>query len=150
MNIPPENSYALLEHLKIEEGFRSFPYLCTAKKMTIGYGRNIEDVGVSEEEAEILLLNDAVKASKQLEDSKWINDSQLNTPRKMALIAMIFQLGLGGVKKFKKMIAAINQGDWEEAAAQAMDSRWAKQTPRRAVFISTVLRSGVWPQDHKE
>ena len=53
MNIPPENSYALLEHLKIEEGFRSFPYLCTAKKMTIGFGRNIEDVGVTEAEAEI-------------------------------------------------------------------------------------------------
>lgn len=150
MNLPPENSYALLEHLKIEEGFRSFPYLCTAKKLTIGYGRNIEDVGITEEEGEQLLTNDILRASKQLDDSKWINTEQLNGPRRMAMIAMIFQLGLGTVKRFKKMITAINQGDWSKAAYEAMDSRWAVQTPRRAKFISEVLRSGVWPQDKKE
>ena len=48
----------LIEQLKRHEGKRLFPYHCTANKLTIAYGRNLDDVGVTEEEAELMLVND--------------------------------------------------------------------------------------------
>ena len=53
--------------LKEDEGLRLKPYRCTAKKLTIGYGRNIEDVGITEEEANHLLLNDIGETEKELQ-----------------------------------------------------------------------------------
>ena len=54
---------------------------------------------------------------------------------------MVFQLGVGGVGKFKKMWEALRKKDYGEASFQMMDSRWAKQTPNRAESLSKVMRS---------
>ena len=54
---------------------------------------------------------------------------------------MVFQLGIGGVSKFKKMWEALSKGDYGEASVQMMDSRWAKQTPKRAESLSAIMRS---------
>ena len=54
---------------------------------------------------------------------------------------MVFQLGIGGVSKFKKMWEALSKGDYGEASFQMMDSRWAKQTPKRAESLSAIMRS---------
>jgi hypothetical protein len=55
---------------------------------------------------------------------------------------MRFQLGGSGFRKFKKMIAAVKNRDWEQVAIQAEDSRWFKQVPRRAKEIVAILRTG--------
>ena len=63
--------------------------------------------------------------------------------RKRALANMCFQLGADGLSKFKRMIAAIFDENWEQAAIEALDSKWAKQdTPRRAQKVATMLRLG--------
>ena len=62
--------------------------------------------------------------------------------RLAVLESMCYQLGIAGFRKFKNMISAIDIGDWGEAAKQALDSRWAKQTPKRAERHAEVLRTG--------
>ena len=48
-------TFKLIQAIKEHEGYRKFPYHCTANKLTIGYGFNLEDVGISEEESELIL-----------------------------------------------------------------------------------------------
>ena len=64
--------------------------------------------------------------------------------RDAALISMAYQLGVSGLFKFKRMIAAIKTQDWKEAEKQALDSRWAKQTPERAIETARMLRLNEW------
>lgn len=49
-----------------------------------------------------------------------------------ALVSMAYQLGVSGLLNFRKMLAALESGDRLQAAAEALDSRWARQTPSRA------------------
>lgn len=66
----------------------------------------------------------------------------LDDARQKALANMVFQLGLNGVKQFKKMIQALEQKDYTRAATEAMNSRWARQTPNRARRVTDVIRKG--------
>ena len=45
----------LIEDIKYEEGYRQFPYRCTEGKLTIGYGFNLDDVGLSRQECDLIL-----------------------------------------------------------------------------------------------
>ncbi len=123
-----------------EEDKRPFPYRCSSDKLTIGIGRNLDDVGLSADEIEYLYKNDeqrAIKGASSLVDEfEWLSDD-----RKIALVNMVFQMGTEGVSRFKKMVAAINAGNFHEAANEMLDSKWAKQTPRRANEMSDIIRS---------
>ena len=70
---------------------------------------------------------------------------QCNGARAIVLLSMAYQMGVGGLLKFRKMLAAIEDNDWPEAEKQALDSRWAKQTPDRAKRHAEILRTGVMP-----
>ena len=70
-----------------------------------------------------------------------IGDRPVNFIAKQVLIEMVFQLGIGGVGKFKKMWSALDNEDYGEASFQMMDSLWAKQTPKRAEKLSHKMRS---------
>ena len=131
----------LVSMLKRHEGFRGKPYHCTAGKLTVGYGRNLDDVGVTEVEAEFLLKVDTLRATDSAGD---IFPSILSYTenRQIAIINMIFNLGKTRFKGFLKMIDAINRGDWESAADEAVDSRWYKQVGARAVELVNLLREG--------
>jgi lysozyme len=48
------------------------------------------------------------------------------------LINMCFQLGQGGLSKFKNMNSAVQEQAFSRMAEEMMDSRWARQTPERA------------------
>lgn len=127
--------------IKKHEGFRSKPYICTAGKMTIGYGRNIEDIGISEQEATFLIKNDINRSIIELE----FIFSDFNTfseNRQNALIDMIFNLGSNRFNSFKKMIKAINKNDWNEASIQAENSKWHNQVKNRALTIERLLKHG--------
>ena len=127
--------------LRDDEGLRLKPYHCTADKLTIGYGRNLEDRGISESEAEFLLANDV---SEIHEDLSEIYDffEYLSPTRKAVLINMAFNLGLNGLSKFKKMIKAIEDDDYAEAALQMLSSRWANQVGKRAQRLSKLMVTG--------
>lgn len=128
--------------IKIHEGLRLKPYRCTADKLTIGYGRNLEDRGISEAEAEMLLRNDIIEVTGQLcMEPYW---SQLNIVRQAVLIDMCFNLGYSGLKKFKRFLAALEEGDFRTAAEEMMDSRWAEQVGTRATRLCNLMLTGEW------
>ena len=132
---------SLIEQLKRHEGFKAKPYLCTAGKTTIGYGRNLDDAGVSKDEAEAMLVNDIITATA----GAWalfLSYEQLNDARKDVLINMCFNLGRARLSGFKNMIAAVNDGYFDLAAKEMLNSKWAKQVGNRAIELSEQMRTG--------
>ena len=127
----------IIKMIKMHEGSnivegRHMPYECPAKKQTIGWGRNIEDIGISEKEADYLLGNDIAQIVSDLSIhiATW---EELSKARKEVFIDMCYNLGLPRFLKFKKMLAALEKGDVAEVATQMMDSKWARDdVPRRA------------------
>ena len=117
--------------LKRHEGLELEPYRCTEGYLTIGYGRNLETKGISEEEAEYLLRNDMEVVVAALNDRiPWWNN--LPDHKRIVLASMAYQLGVGGLLKFQNMLAAAEDGDDREVVAQMRDSRWHRQTTARA------------------
>lgn len=151
--LSPEET-VIIQHLLIEdEGLREFPYFdccgkffrkCNCKvqgKLTVGIGRNLEDVGISEEESIYLQLNDIKKAADLVERSfPWF--ATLNTPRRVVIMSMAFNLGIVGLKGFKKMITCIESGDFSSAAKHMLDSLWATQVRERAIRLARIMKSG--------
>ena len=130
----------VVRDLKRDEGFRSKPYKDTVGKLTIGYGRNLDDVGINKREAEELLRYDVFLANKELLKFPWYDD--LTSCRKRALLNMMYNLGSTRFRKFKKMIKAFKTRNYEIAADEALDSKWAKQVGDRAERIADLIRRG--------
>lgn len=134
------NKEKLKSWLKQDEGYENMPYICTAGKLTIGYGRNLQDNGISKDEAELMLENDMKRAEKDLLTQQWYLDAPPSV--KDALFNMCFNLGLPRLLGFKRMIAAIKAKDWTLAAKEALDSKWAVQVGNRAKSIAVMIREG--------
>lgn len=128
----------MLDILKRHEGLRLMPYKCTAGKLTIGYGRNLEDRGISTEEAEMLLHNDIHNCINQLDVRlPWWKDQP--EPVREVLINMCFNLGIGGLLGFRKTLSLLESKEYEKAAKEMLDSRWARQVGRRALELSEII-----------
>jgi lysozyme len=129
----------LILQLTTHEGLRLKPYRCPAGKLTIGIGRNLEDKGITEQEARMLLENDIQEC---LEDITPLFDDfdALPEPVRQVLVDMRFNLGPGGFRQFKKMIAAVNERNFTEAAAQMKDSRWYRQVGNRAETLTAMMK----------
>ena len=132
----------LKQQLIDHEGFRAKPYKCPAGKLTIGVGRNIEDNGISVEEAEFMLENDIKRCIEELRDIFKDFDT-FGENQKMALIDFIFNIGKTTFLKFKKTISAIKNQDWEEASKEMQNSLWYKQVGNRGKFIVNQIKKGV-------
>lgn len=139
----------LFEVLKFEEGYRSEPYYCSEGYPTIGIGTKIGpksaplasyQFSVSEKVAKAMLEDDVSLIFASLRTYDWYINSGLD--RQVIITSMCYQMGVAGVMKFRNMIASLERQDWEEAAKQALDSRWARQTPERAKRHAEVLRTG--------
>lgn len=132
---------SLIDMLKRHEGKRLRPYHCTAGKLTIGYGRNLEDLGISEEEAEYLLQNDVKRVENEcIHAFPWFAD--LTERRRWVLIDMCFNLGFGRLRKFEKFLKAMELEDYETAANEMLDSLWARQVKSRALELAQMIREG--------
>ena len=131
----------LIKTLKRHEGFRTKPYRCSAGKLTIGYGRNLEDVGISKIEATNMLLNDIEAAEKDLR-TVFPCLNYFTENRQEALTNMVFNLGISKFKLFKNTIKAINRGDWTAAASHAKDSKWYQQVKSRGKEVVEAIRKG--------
>ena len=136
----------LKERIKKHEGFVPKIYRDSLGFATIGYGHlvlptdHFEDgVEYSKEELNEVFEKDFENA--QTNANKLIGDIPLVYQAKEVICEMVFQLGIGGVSKFKKMWEALEKGDYTEASFQMMDSRWAKQTPSRAESLSKIMRA---------
>lgn len=130
--------------LRIHEGLRLKPYLDEVGKLTIGFGRNLDDVGISAQEAEILFENDLLDARKRTEQLfPWFGI--LDAVRQDVIVMMVFNMGGGGVHNFTQMIEAIKRGDWNTAAEEMIDSVWARQVKDRAHVLSKMMKTGRYP-----
>jgi len=129
----------LIEQIKRHEGLRLKVYRCPAGKLTIGYGRNLEDNGISEEEADYLLINDLhfVEESLARRLAFWEN---MPKGVQQVLINMGFQLGINGLMAFRRTLALLDAGNYGAAADEMLNSRWAKQTPGRAKELAQIVR----------
>lgn len=139
----------LFELLKFEEGYRPRAYHCSAGYPTIGIGTKLGPknaplsnytFNVSENSAKALLDDEVKSIRAQLLKHEWY--VKLNFDRQTIIKSMCYQMGVAGVFKFKKMIAALERQDYQEAARQALDSRWAKQTVARAERHAAVIATG--------
>ncbi|MDK1287400.1 glycoside hydrolase family protein [Pseudoalteromonas umbrosa] len=131
-----------VEQIKKHEGYRRFPYYCTGGRLTIGYGRNIDSKGVDKEEAEYLLAQDIKNALAGVK--RRIDISHCNEARIAVLTNMAFNIGLQGLMGFKRMLEHVQQGEFESAAVEMLDSRWANQVPSRAQELAQQMLSGEW------
>lgn len=145
----------LVEQLKVHEGFRSNYYLCTANKKTIGYGRNVEanplplslyrdfDIEpMTTDEAEHLLLEDITHVGDML--LRHFNYLHLSSARQAVLINMAFNMGVSGLLLFKNMFKAISNYDFESAAVEMLNSKWAGQVGCRSDELAEQMLTGEW------
>jgi lysozyme len=134
---------ALLAALKRDEGLRLKPYLDTATptRITIGYGRNLSDVGIVDQEAHDMLVRDAIKAERDAA-SLVTNWSALDGVRQNVLANMCFNLGKGGLAKFPKFLAAVNEQRWSDAVAEMTNSAWYGQVGMRAARLAHEMLTG--------
>jgi lysozyme len=126
-----------------DEGERLKPYKDTVCKLTIGVGRNLTDVGISHDESMLLLKNDIIKATAQLlARLPWV--AQLDEARRGVLVNMTFNMGVDGLLQFKQTLAHIQAGQWNDAAADMLNSKWAQQVGDRAKRLAQQLITGQW------
>jgi lysozyme len=108
---------------------------------TIGIGRALDVKGISPTEANSLLLNDMHAVGNSLyQYFSWFES--LDDVRQVVLASMCFQMGLHGLLAFTKMLNAIERGDYKDAAAEMLDSTWARQTPARAQRLAAMMKTG--------
>ena len=137
----------LSDQLRIHEGVRSHAYKCSANMIPVGVGRNIDEnggLGLSDDEIDYLLENDIRRCKQELITLPWF--SQIDSVRQDALINMCFNLGMTRLLGFKNALTAMSVGDYDTAADEFMDSRWAKQVGRRAEEVCTMIRTGSYPE----
>ena len=127
--------------IKSHEGVRMTPYMDSVGKCTIGVGRNLTDRGLTVEEVELLFETD-FKLAKHILDI-WLADWQSYPASvQMALLSMAFNLGGPRLSGFVKLRAALIDHNYQKAARQALDSRWAKQVGSRAEEIAKLIGEG--------
>ena len=137
---------ALMNRIKAQlvrhEGLRLKPYRCTAGKLTIGIGRNLDDRGISRKEAYAMLERDIQDCEQWLIDKIPDIYNNLDEVRQSVLLNMCFNLGIKGLLGFKNTLDFIGAGDWERAANNMLASKWAKQVGMRAIELSEMMRKG--------
>jgi lysozyme len=138
------NLDSLVLELEKEEGYVPHAYQDTEGFWTIGIGTLVDprkNAGLTKEEARYLCRNRAsIAAAALIAALPWVH--RLSERRQHALCQMVFQLGLSGFLKFEKMLEALKAEKWDLAAAEALSSRWAAQTPNRAKRIALALKEG--------
>ena len=135
------NKTKLAEQLKKHEGIRLKPYTDTVGKLTLGIGRNLEDKGITEQEALFMLNNDVDyfygQLNKKLTWFKYLDDVRQNV-----LVNMTFNLGVAGLLTFKNMLNHCGDGNYEEATEEMLNSKWARQVGYRAQELAEQMRTG--------
>ena len=144
-----------LKLVKEAEGFEPLPYRCTAKKLTQGYGRNLEvhplseeekaelasDGSVSEEVAEKWAIKELYECEEKL-NSNIIYQKQSDI-RKAVLLDMCFNIGYTGLMKFKKMWFALGERDYPQASREMKDSKYYTDVGTRGKRNVEIMASNV-------
>ncbi|SAK15841.1 lysozyme [Burkholderia multivorans] len=130
----------LIVELSRDEGRRLKPYVDTVGKTTIGVGRNLTDVGITDAECDLLLSNDIDRTVAWLDRNlSWWR--QLDAVRQRVVVNMAFNMG-GSLLTFTNTLAAMKRGDYAAAADGMLASKWASQVGARATRLASMMRSG--------
>lgn len=137
---------AYLERLKVKEGTvtrhgRHIPYTDSVGKLTIGWGRNLTDRGLSDAEAELLLANDIADHWHETERAfPWFQ--RLDPIRQEVIAEMAFNMGVPTLRTFRHTLKAVEDGRYDDAAKGMLASKWARQVKGRAVELASMMRTG--------
>lgn len=130
----------LAARLEVEEGRSLMPYVDTVGKTSIGVGRNLTDRGIRKDEADLMLKNDIDEAYAECQHFiKWFDKSPARV--RLVLADMSFNMGITTLMKFKKMLGHMERKKYMDAAAEMLDSKWARQVGQRAVELSEIIRT---------
>jgi lysozyme len=148
----------IIQRLSFNEGFKQKPYRCSVNKLTIGVGRNLDDCPLTKEELEFighdcreksitkeqvfyLLRHDIDRAIETLNRKLpwWKN---LSDDRQYVLIDLVFNLGINSLLQFKKFLKYLSTGFYKQAARELMDSKYARQVPKRAERNKRAIETG--------
>jgi lysozyme len=160
--------HTLEDQLILHEGLKLKTYRCPAGYWTIGVGRNLETKslsrgeqqyivgcdeltprqvvnilkrrGITKEEALVLLAHDIQDCEQDLKQFDWFD--RLDPVRKKVVIDMRFNLGPGGFRDFRKMIAALAAGDYKQAAEEMKDSKWYWEVGNRSRRLVKMMATG--------
>lgn len=128
----------LKDQLILHEGLELKTYQCSAGYITLGVGRNVEELGITEDEARYLLDNDILRVSKELDDNlPWWRD--LSEVRQRVFVDMVFNLGISRFLNFKLAIGAAEEERWDDCASEMLSSRWADQVGQRAHRLAKAM-----------
>ena len=130
----------LRSQLERHEGLRLRVYKDTVGVNTIGYGRNLDDVGISRDEADFMLDNDIDCVEKSLQTVDEYVD--LDRVRQTVIANLCFNVGFRGLMNFSRMWQAIARQDYDSAAREMLDSKWARQVGIRATELAGIMRTG--------
>jgi lysozyme len=143
------------------EGLSLTPYRDTAGKLTIGYGRNLNDKGITLEEFNAMLIGGELKlttagavllmridmAEANAAVARALPDIyQQGTPRTFVLVSMAFNMGIGGLLTFKKMLAAMRRWEFDIAAYEMLESKWAREdvAESRSTCLARIMRENIF------
>lgn len=155
----------LYDMLRFDEGLKLELYKDTEGYWTIGVGLLITKLPckieaikildkmlsrstngkITPQESEILFnkgIQNALRGIQSTTLSETYN--MMDESRRMALMNMVYQLGIAGVLGFRKMINHLNAGNYRAASLEALNSKWARQTPNRARRVTSVISTGTF------
>lgn len=133
-----------LDIIKFDEGLELKPYRCPAGKLTIGYGHNLDDNGITKEIAEFIFKSDVTAVAQELRNVFAFYDN-LSEVRQGVLLNMAFNMGIPKLLGFKKMIAALEANNYLRAAQELVDSKAARELPKRYQRLYQMMLHDVWP-----
>lgn len=135
----------LTQTLKTFEGLKLTPYVDTKGNVTIGYGHNLTGYTITQDEAETLLNDDidAVIAALDAQPTSVICFDCINSVRQQVLVEMAYQLGVGGLLQFRRMLGAVQRKDFNLAADEILASAAAQECPDRFASLAARMRAGV-------
>lgn len=129
-----------------DEGLKFHPYRCTAGRLSIGYGRNLDDVGITKATAEQMLAEDVKRAESAclaiFGEEQW---SRWSENRRMGWINMAFNLGNAGILGFRNTLRAAIGENWVEVERHLRASKWASQVGSRAERVIAMICKEAFP-----
>ena len=134
------DDHQLAADIERDEGRRDHLYQCTEGKWTGGVGHNFTDRGISDQVIDLMLAEDIGEAIDIAETFAYYES--LSDERKRVIVNMAFNLGKPRLTQFRKMHRALHQCDYEKAAVEMMDSKWADQVGARATRLRDRMIAG--------
>jgi lysozyme len=135
------NVNALRTQLLDDEALRLKPYTDTKGQVTIGVGHNLTARGISHAQAMQWLDEDIAETIAAVEHA-WPWVARLDNVRQHVLFNMAFNLGTLKLGTFHRFLDALQQGNYQAAAVEMIDSDWASDVGKRATRLATEMLTG--------